>query len=133
MSAEDVDVSVRSYLSARLTELLPETWRIIDHQELPATIDRTTVVFKIKSFTKLPEAPRGNLVSEIVILVASPLTDAKRAEIALDDDVLALCTALDMHPRINWDKAEKVKASDNYYGWDVTVNVISTNKKEETP
>lgn len=130
MSAEQ---TVREFLDEQLTELLPATWRIIRNQTMPDRIDATTVVLGITRITKLPEAPRGCLVTEATVLVASPITDAKRAENALDDAVLEVCHALNDHPRIVWDEAKKVQASDQYFGWDISIKVLSSIKPPATP
>lgn len=118
--------TVREFLNEQLTALLPSTWRIIPNQTIPDRIDTTTVVLGIRRITKLPEAPRGSLVTEATVLVASPHTDVKMSENALDDAVLEACHALSDHPRIIWDDATKAQATAQYFGWDIAIKVLST-------
>lgn len=123
-----MSVSVRQFLEAQLTPLLPTTWRIIPNQRLPETIDRVTVFFSVTRIESLAEAPIGSLKNFVTITVASPNKDVVRAENALDKNVLTLCTALDGHKNIRWTGADKVLVKDPYWGWDIHTEI--TTEKE---
>lgn len=120
-----MSVSVRDYLTAELTPLLPSTWKIIANQRVPETFDTVAVILKHLHIETLAEAPIGSLRNRVLITIADPHTDQVRAENALDEAVLELCTALDGHSRIIWTGADKVLVTDTYLGWDITVEVIT--------
>jgi hypothetical protein len=118
--------TVREWLEGQLTALLPDGWKIIPNQKTPQTIDVTTVVVKLTTIEPLAEAPAGSLSNGAVITIADPHKDDVAAENALDDSVLALCTALDALAGITWSKAQKVLVNDTYLGWDITCSILST-------
>jgi hypothetical protein len=125
--------TVREWLQATLTPLIPTAWAFIPNQKLPETIARVTVFLTLKEIEPLPEAPTSTLRNTITLTIVSPLQDEVKAENALDDDVLALVTALDGHPRMTWSKATKVLVRDPYIGWDITLAVISAKTITDTP
>lgn len=123
-----MSVSVRDYLKAELTPLLPTGWKFIPNQRMPETISKTTVVLKHTQMERLAEAPLGQLRNTVILTVADPHQDQIRAENALDDSVLELVSAIDTLVPINWTAAQKVLVNDTYLGWDITLTVI-TNKE----
>lgn len=124
------DIPVRDWLQEQLTPLLPPSWQIIPNQVMPQTLSRITVVIKHLEMERLAEAPLGSLRHQIILTVADPHEDQVKAENALDDEVLKLCTALDSLDGLTWTGAKKVAVRDPYIGWDITLTVISTKKKE---
>jgi hypothetical protein len=124
------DESVREWLTAQLTPLLPGTWRIIPNQRIPETLDVVTVVLVHQKIKPLPEA-QGCLTNAVTLTVIDPHTDATRAEDALDDEVLALVTAIESNPQINFTEARKVSVNETYLGWDVDIEVLT--QKESQP
>ena len=119
------DNSPRQWLLNTIKPLVPTEWRVLPNQVDPKTIDRVTVLFKFVGLTRLPEAPTGWLLNELVITVLDPHSDHVLAEDALDDDVLQLVTALDSIPQMAWTKAAKVLAFDTYLGWDITAQILT--------
>jgi len=117
--------SVREWLTEQITPLLDDSWRILPNQRMPATIDRITVVVKYTAMERLAEAPQTHLRNTVTLTIADPHEDQVKAEDALDDAVLALCTVLDSLPRIGWTGAQKVLVNETYLGWDITLTVIS--------
>lgn len=127
-----MSVSVRTWLEGQLKPVLPASWRIIPNQRIPETIDRITVMLSFTRIERLPEAPIGSLKNYVTITVADPHQDLVKAENALDDAVNELCTALDgLSDQLLWTGASKVLVKDLYWGWDITVEII-TEKEEES-
>lgn len=124
------NLPVRAWLQQQLEPLLPAKWRIIPNQSMPQTIDRPTLIIKHLEMERLEEAPLGSLRHQITITVADPHEDQVKAEDALDDEVLQLCTALDALSGLTWTGAKKVAVRDPYIGWDITLTVISTKTKD---
>jgi hypothetical protein len=116
--------SVREWLSGELTALLPESWRIIPNQRTPETLDTVTVILVHQKINPSPEA-LGCLTNKVTLTVVDPHTDSTRAEDALDEEVLALVTALGAHTRIKFTEARKVSINETYLGWDVDTEVLS--------
>lgn len=124
------DTTLRAWFSAQLKPLLPSTWRYIPNQMTPATITVPTLVYKLLEIEPLPEAPLGALRHRIVLTLLSPNEDDVKAEDALDNDVIALITALDPHSTIAWETARKVRdEKTSRLGWDITVTTITTKKE----
>ena len=132
MSDEPTDI--RAWLEAYLTPLVPESWRIIPSVKLPETIDRPTVTITHTKITPNPALPHSeNLVNDVVIRVADPHNDLLTAENALDDQVLGLIHILRGSERLRWTEAEKVQIKETpYFGWDITVQVLSSPTPPET-
>jgi len=128
------EISLRAWLEAYLTPLVPGTWRIIPSLTLPKTIEQPTVTITHTRMAPEPAAPMSrNVVNDLVIRIANPLEDLLRAENDLDDDVNTLIHALKTSDRLRWTDAEKVQIKETpYFGWDVTVQVLSTLKPQET-
>lgn len=120
-----MSASVRAYLEAELAPLLDEGWGIIPEQRFPETITKITVVLNHTSIEKLSEAPFGNLRNHVTLTVADPHEDVAASEDALDDAVVTLLSVIDRHKSINWTEAKKVKVSDAYRGWDITLTVLT--------
>lgn len=124
--------SVRDYIQAQITPLLPAGWRIIPNQTIPETLSVTTVVIKHMEMERLPAAPMGALRHQLVVTVVDPSADQVKAENRLDDSVLALVTAFDELPRVIWSGAKKVMVN-NYIGWDVSLSVDTAKKATPEP
>ena len=120
-----MSASVRDYLEAQLKPLLPGTWTFIPNQTMPETISQTVVILKHGRIEKLPAAPIGHLLNTVTLTIVDPHVDEVKAENALDDAVVELCSAIDGMDRINWSLAEKVTVKDPYIGWDITLTVIT--------
>jgi hypothetical protein len=120
---------IRPWLAEQLE--LPTAWHVIPEQRMPETIARITVVIKHRRIEKLPEAPIGHLRHEVTLTVADPHTDVAAAEDALDEAVVELIGTLDGHPSISWSDAEKVAVNDTYFGWDLTLSVITNRTTTE--
>lgn len=129
MSDETEPTYPRAWLAWYLKPLVPEKWRILDSFTLPQTIDVPTVTITHTKIEPQPVAPRSSsLVNDVVIRVADPHVDIKNAEPALDEEVLKLVYLLKNSERLRWSSAEKVQVKDtDYYAWDITVQVLSTN------
>ena len=127
-----VSDNLRSWFSSQIKPLLPSGWRYIPNQKTPETVTVPTLVFKLMELEPLPEAPRGSLSAGIVLTLICPLVDDVKAEDALDDDVLALMTALDGHRHISWKSARKVRDSvTDRLSWDLNVSAITTRPIRE--
>lgn len=122
--------SVRDWLVAELTPLLPAKWKISANQVGVETISNVSVIIKHLGITKLPEAPAHHLANDVTITIIDPHTDQVRAENALDELVLELVTALDSLPGITFVRAKKVFASEAYLGWDIETTIFSRKEKK---
>lgn len=117
-------MSARSELVRALKEgLPPRRYQVIDHEVSLGTIAKPTVILKQSTLSMLPQAPMGKLLVSFTVTVASPSTDARRREIELDDDVLALCVALDAHPDVMWTEARKVAVTESVLGYDIDTQI----------
>jgi hypothetical protein len=121
--------SVREWLQQKLTPLIPPEWAFIPNQKIPETISKVTVFLTLTEIEPLPEAPTGSLSNSVTLTVVSVHEDQVKAENALDDHVLELCTALSGHAQIIWTNAKKVGDLGPYTGWDVSLKVIT--RKED--
>lgn len=122
--------TVRDYLTRTLKPLLPADWRFIPNQRMPETISVVTAVVKHTRIEPLAAAPIGNANNTVVLTVASPPNqDNVKAEIALDDAVIAVVTAVDGLDTVGWTLAEKVEVNKGkYLGWDITLTVITSKE-----
>ena len=136
MSSDDEEPDYpRAWLAWYLADLVPERWRIIPGFILPETIDRPTVTITHTEINPQPAAPASDsLVNDVVIRIAENLADPAKAEVALDDEVLELVYVLKGSERLKWLSAKKVDIADTeYLGWDITVQVLSTNTHSVIP
>ncbi len=121
--------TLRGQFSDAIKPLLPDGWRYIPNQNTPSTISVVTVVYKLLEIEKLAEAPIGNLRNTIVLTVLSPHEDDVKAEDALDNDVLAVLTALDGHPWIGWTSCRKVRdQKTDRLAWDISLTAITSKE-----
>lgn len=123
-------MSVRSWLRETLT--IPTGWVWINEQRVPDAISKTTMITKHSRIEPLDDAGPGSLRHEVLLSVFVPQTKVKTAEDTLDDAVTDLITALDGHDQIRFVTAEKViSPNEQYFGWDITLSVITTPEPEE--
>jgi hypothetical protein len=127
-------VFVRGWLDENLKPLLPEGWRWVPEQRNLDTLDAVTVIWKQSRIMPLDAAPLGAVRVEGTLTVATPLTDIKRAEEALDDAVTELCSALDGLEGIVWESATKVALSETGpLAYDIEVWTTATPEPVEEP
>lgn len=122
--------TVRSWLNDTIT--IPTDWVWIPAQRVPDTISKITVVTKHKRISPLDDSPIGALQHDIILSVFTPEQNIATAEDALDDAVTALITDIDGHDLIRFVSAEKVVSpNEKYFGWDITLTVITNPEPEE--
>lgn len=114
--------TAREALVEQLKPALPKDWKIVEHQRNLDRLAQTTVVLKQESIAKLTAAPLHWLHVTFTITIIDPGTDVVQAEEALDDDVLALCHALDQIDGLTFDTATKV-LYDQHLAYDITVQL----------
>lgn len=123
-------MSVRSWLKETLT--IPAGWEWISEQRVPDVIGKITVVTKHGRIEPLEEGSVGQLRHTVVLSVFSPLQTTAKAEDSLDDAVTVLLTETDAHDQIRFESAEKVVApNQQYFGWDISLSVITNPEPEE--
>jgi len=119
--------TLRAWVQWYITPLVPSTWRIIPGFKEVETPSTPTVNITYSSIDPHPTTPASNnLVNELVIRITDPHTDVKLAEDDVDDQVLTLIYALKNSARIIFRGAKKVKPSEAFLAWDITVTVITT-------
>lgn len=119
--------SARTYVLEALD--LPQSWKVVEEQRIPAAIERETVIVKHSRVEKLDAAPIGNLQHEVILAVFVPNRDLAKAEARLDKAVTELLGTLDGHQTINWQSAEKVVTPDGQFpGWELSLTVITEKK-----
>lgn len=125
---------VRDWLDENLAPLLPAGWRWVPEQRNLDTLDAVTVIWKQSRIMPLDEAPLGAVRVEGTLTVATPLTDIKRAEAALDDAVTELCSALDGLDGIVWTEAQKVALGESGpLGYDISIWTTATPEPDPEP
>lgn len=120
--------TAREYLLEVLTPELPDDWKLIETARIPSTIDSTIVIVNHVGIAPTPEAPRSTLSNTFDLYVASPFADKERADLALDDSVLVLVTALSDHPTVRFDSARKVDLTERYLGWQITLTTLTAKE-----
>lgn len=127
MPAEPNGSQVRPWLAWYLGTMVPSTWRIIPTFTEVETPSKVTVNITHTKIDPHPTVPHSdNLVNECKVRVVDPKRDNSKAEDALDGEVLELIYALKASERVAWQGAEKIKRDDTYLGWEITVQVITT-------
>lgn len=124
--------NVRAYVLDEIA--VPADWRIVPEQRMPAVLERETVIVKHSGVERLPEAPIGHLLHDVVLAVFVPNQDLGRAEDRLDDAITEIMTELDGHRNINWRRATKVvDPTGRYPGWEIELTVPTEKDAPATP
>jgi hypothetical protein len=117
-------------LATTLRELVPAAWRIVPVERNVDELDATTVVIKLDSVRRIPEAPKsGRYFATWTVTVATPHIDPTLGDPDIFDSLLALLDALELVDWLEWTAAQKVVESSRY-AFDITLDTIT--KREET-
>jgi hypothetical protein len=101
--------SVREELKARLTGVLPPTWRVEPDIAAPDYTLAPAVYIEFRriatTFDSQP-LPQGVLAAEVQLILTDPRTD-RGGEKAVEEHLVALIGVLDPHEDLAWTTAEK--------------------------
>lgn len=124
-----MSASVRAQVAEMLAPFLPAEWTVKPHTvKQVTTLARPTLFIEHTTITPLLEAPAEHVQSTVAVTVVSHLTDYQKAEDALDVPVLELLTNLDTHPRLGFERAEKIAVADTYLAWAITLTVTTSKE-----
>jgi hypothetical protein len=132
MPRRKIATRYRGWVTDQLKPLLPRGWDLIPYTRVVDAITVPTVMVKLQTITRLPEAPMSSHITAYTVTIVNPAADPGEADASLDDDISELLHALDEIrneaglPTLRWTRAERVAFSDTYLAFDITVEVITT-------
>lgn len=119
-----------------LTDLLPEGWKLTDHEPILDLPDVTSVTMKIRSVEPLPAAPLGCYAIDWVLTITTPLKSRKSADPTLFDELIQFLGAIDSDDApewFTWTEATKAAGDDGErLAYDITVR-HHTNRETDAP
>jgi len=127
----------RRWVSDQLKPLLPRGWELVPYTRVLDAIEKPTVMVRLNSISRLPEAPMAAHITEYVVTIVNPAADPGQADAALDDDIADLLHALDQTrnehglPVLRWTRAERVIYAETYLAFDISVEVITNATPNE--
>lgn len=121
---------IRAWLAGEIEPLLPAQWRLVAGISDVKTLVVPAVYFEYTAIEKADNWPPGHVRAVLDLVVVDPHTDLVLAEDAVDELVVQLLTALDLHDSINWSSARKQAIGDSFFGWRVSVSVLASTPKE---
>lgn len=119
--------AAREVVAGVLREHLP-TWRILDDESNPDTLDRTTVLVSITGVARHPQAPMGAWETTVQVTLASPkFANLDAAERDLERDLGDLLAVIEQH-LAPWEPATKALYAGRYLCWDIPIRIATTRK-----
>lgn len=127
MAVHTTDNSPRAQLIRQLKPSLPKSWRLIKFEDNLDEIDRITVMVRIQSVSRMPEAPQGFYLTTAVLELLTPQTDLSLAEDSLDVALFDLLDILNTIKPNLWVSTQKVlDAGTKRLAYDVTIHHVTT-------
>jgi hypothetical protein len=125
------DETVREYNVAELAPHLPAGWKVEPGVPTLGTLSKPVLWVEYTAFEPLPAAPLDNLQVSADLCIVTSKTDLRKGETEADDLVADLYSAVwKAHPFYSI-TARKTVFMDAYFGWRLSINVITKNPTKE--
>ncbi|MGP6171976.1 hypothetical protein ACTU6V_12310 [Microbacterium sp. A204] len=123
--------TVREFIAAQLAPHLPATWKVEPGVPTLGTLSKPVLWIEYTAFEPLPAAPVSKLQVSADLCIVTSKTDLRKGETEADELVADLYAAVwQAHPFYSI-TATKTVFLDAYFGWRLSINVITTNPEEE--
>lgn len=123
--------TVRGYVFDQLAPHLPADWKT--EPGIPSamhTLSRPLMWLEYTAFRPLPEAP-SKIAATVDVCIATNKTDVRKGEADADEQVAALYEAALRSHTFYEITATKTVFWDAYFGWRLSITVITKNPDEE--
>jgi hypothetical protein len=127
-------MGARSELADYFREQLPDTHLVVDNvRELVIELPVVAAVQLIRtSIEHAAHQPQGAYLQRFDLWVLTPVTDAERADDALDDAADEVLLAIDVSPFLTWETCERQlypSETNPYPAYKITAAVATTGRK----
>ena len=122
--------TVRGYVIAELGDLIPDTWKV--DPGIPSamhSLGQPLLWLEYTAFQPLDAAP-SKIAASVDVCIVTNRSDARKGEDAADEAVLALYEAALASHSFYQITATKSVFWDAYFGWRLSITVITTPTEE---
>lgn len=127
------DETVRQYITRQVAPNLPADWKIDDGIPTLGTLAKPLLWVEYTAFEPLPEAPLSRIRVTADLCIVTNLTDLRKGEDAADEHVAALYEAAIVANKFYSITARKTVFEGSYFGWRLSINVITKNPAPSDP
>ncbi|GAA3948894.1 hypothetical protein [Microbacterium soli] len=123
--------TVRGYVLDQLAPHLPARWKV--DEGIPSsmhTLSRPLLWLEYTAFRPLAEVP-SKIAASVDVCIATNKTDVRKGEADADEQVAALYEAALTSHTFYEITATKTVFWDAYFGWRLSITVITTNPEQE--
>lgn len=134
MSTDTDTPTVREYVFGVLKPLVPADWKADDG--IPSqmhSLSRPLMWLEYTGFEPFPEAPLSKIAATVDVCIATNRMDVRKAEADADESVAELYEAALSSTSFYRISASKAVFWDAYFGWRLSITVITTNPVTAPP